>query len=292
MPLKGLLKLKRLQTFAWQGLPTSDNLVDLKKCLKSNANHLRALRLNFISWHESANRWLQAVQLEVRARSFIDPTLLEYDAWDPDAASLSNPQSSNFFARCILDLQAGLLRPFFPRLTRLSLSCVSFKSMAAELACALNFSNLRHLSLWKCPATLDLLAKLVSTQQEINLLSLELVISHCTSVEERITSAVSEVGDFLGMFGGLEDLFLMLPTLGLGELECEVVVNGFYSHLDSLKRAVYHSIAWPESGTYALDDVPPWIWLQDSFLQGPKLQCVGLSTESAELIVGAFFTDA
>ena len=274
--LGGLQRLKHLRKFSWQGVPPNDGFVHLKNCLHNNAKHLRSLRINLVSWQKVSDVWLQATLAQELDGSSGDAIRLCHGVLKMNGHSSSYKQSSNFFARSTLNLQCGVSRSLFTHLTRLSLSCVSFQSMVVELACALNISNLRHLSLWKCPATLDLLAELVKSQKAIRLTLLELVISWDREEEPRISHESSEVGNFLGTFQGLIDLYLMLPSEDEYPFQWDSVIQGMQGHFNTIERLVCHSrlpigdAAWDED-TFGSITEPGFV------IKCPKLQCLGLS---------------
>ena len=257
--MTALQRPKYLQTFSWQGLTNIDDLVQVGMCLKNNAKHLHTLRLNLIAWDTLIDSWVRAM-------------------WAKHSVSSERLGTvPNMFAKSNLSVRSGVHKTFFPRLTRLSLSCISFSGVAAELVYAFNFSSLRDLSLWNCPGTADLLTELAKDQHKINLKSLELTITD-SKINGPYTHQIQNVGDFLGSFHGLKNVFLLLPDESDWRHWSQVwdpISAGLESHAGSLERLVCHERSDLDLG----DKQIYWDSKINDVLRSPRLRCFGTSCD-------------
>jgi hypothetical protein len=204
-----LSKFVRVTKFSWIGIQSKADFESLRTCLRLNALHLKTLNLNLIAWEKADEL------------GFTDHSRFVGDG----------KRSKNFFATDTIGPEQNKPGLSFPSLESLSLSEVPFKSAINELHSAFDFSALRTLRLWNCSGALDLLERLIGSQQTIRLSSLEIVVhpEHATYMEDELASK------FLQAFTGLEDLYLSLPAL-----DWRLIADSAAGHISTLKRVVFH----------------------------------------------------
>lgn len=101
----------------------------------------------------------------------------------------------NFFARDILAVAENEYQPFFPSLSILLLSALSFRFSAKKLATAFNISRLRSLKLDKCPQVGKLFQHVIESNTRPQLRFFQLTDLHDTTLRE--FGNVSNHGDDL-----------------------------------------------------------------------------------------------
>lgn len=123
---------------SWIGMWSDRDLAALNTALKTNANHLRRLELDFVNM------------------------------------SL-DPYKHSYLASRILELPVDQCKVRFPSLRALSLSSVSLEASHKELAYALNIHKLSSLTLRNCPGWEVLLTSAMERGHNRNLSSIEVV---------------------------------------------------------------------------------------------------------------------
>ena len=128
----GLEKFTSLQSFCWIGIRSKVEFQLLGACLKANRRKFQGLTLDLTSWELANENWH-----EEAVRSW------EVDDYEKRIAA----RSPNFFVGKILGIAPRTYHVFFEKLQNLSLSYVSFATMASEMASALDLGNLNTLVL-------------------------------------------------------------------------------------------------------------------------------------------------
>ena len=194
---------KLIRSFQWRGLRSLDDIEAVRVCFKANSQHLQELELGFVSWTKEDGFWST-----------------DHRRWT---------------SQDILGLKAGLQQALFPSLIKLVLSGLSFNSTLVKMACALNFSGLRTLTLRNCPGTHAMLEDTAKSSQAIRLTSLELALDVNVGGQEDVVV----VSQFLGSFTGLENLFILI-----NEPNSDDGVEEFWDsvrcHASTLHRLMVH----------------------------------------------------
>ena len=209
--LYDLTRFSKIKAFSWVGCQFRDDFEALRDFFGMNAKNLEILDLNIVDWS--------------RAGYF----------WDSDNAAkevIESRHRVNFFAEEILNIslhsrQRDDRRISFPKLRSLSLGHISFISAVGDLADAFSIFQLRHLKLWKCPGTSELLRHLTKSGQMLQLKSLEL-----TYIETRHDlTPDSEVAPLLLKLSDLHELYISLPAMYWVD-----IMGAIGTHVKSLKR--------------------------------------------------------
>jgi hypothetical protein len=203
---------EHLKRLSWSGLRSEADFETLHDALQRISNQLVELELDLIDWH------LVSADLGMDINE--DDSDISEDGWD------------NFFASNILELSSGSLKQMFPALQVLSLSAVSFKSAAKEIAHAFNFGSVRSLKLRFCPGWEDFLQHVSQSNQQIRLKSLE--IQYTIYYEDLVIE--DTISDFLRTFEGLEELFVSTSSPS----ETVEVWRSVLCHKSTLRRFVHH----------------------------------------------------
>jgi hypothetical protein len=161
-----------LRKLSWSGLRSKCDMEALRSAVKQVAHQLVELELDFIDWSKVEG-----------------------------ALCLDRKGSDSLFARDILELNPGSATRKFPALRVLSLSNISFKPSATEIAHALEFALLSTLKLRFCPGWEEFLEHGSRLSGPIRLKSLEI---QSTSSDE--IDCDDSISAFLGSFHGLEKL--------------------------------------------------------------------------------------
>lgn len=211
---------------------------DLRSLLKCNADHMKSFEIDVVDW-DRANS----------PPDWWDRMKGANPQWDNDVedACVEPTAAANFLAWKVLRLQPKIHRVVFPALTELSLSNISFKGAAAELACAFNDSMLRSLKLQNCRACATFLLALVDSTKKIRLRLFHLSMDDRDQEEEP-----QSVNLFLEAFEGLEELGLLIKPGRATSYYWSSVVH----HTSTLKRFVYHERLDPRIENEFLDNHP------------------------------------
>ena len=261
----GLEMFTCLRSFCWIGIRSRLEFQLLQDCLESNRGNLRELILDLTSWEKASQSWLED----------IDPD---------DHKALQEGRSPNFFASCILGVAPQGRRLFFPNLRILSFLCVSFETMAAELACALNLAHLHTLTLWNCQSSIEALEQVARSNSPVRLTSLELSLSH-DEVDLSLESNYSKLHYFLTRFQGLVNLYLRLP----GPANWSLIGKGVANHRTTLKRLVMAERKLkPNDFDFECDGDINWTSPVRSMILSLNLQCLGISNELDYLVRRSF----
>ena len=204
-----LSQFSLLRSLSWRGLRSAGDFEALRDSLKANCSSLEDLTVDLIDWALAGDLW------------FTDRR-----RWDGD-------QSSNFFAKDILELETGDSKEILPSLGKLSLAAVSFETMVPELISAFNICKLRSLKLWNCPSSSGLLRELTKSGQVIRLTSFELVVDETECVD----FDPEPLQGFLKRFQGLCNLYLLVP----GPAEWGSIGKGILNHKSTLRCLIMHN---------------------------------------------------
>jgi hypothetical protein len=205
--------------------------------------------------------------------------------WSLVSAALDiDEDEENFFAWNILKLPPGDMKRMFPALQVLSLSAVSFTSAAKEIANAFDFSSLRSLKLRFCPGWEDFLQQVSHSNQPIRLKSLEVQ----SSISDETDHAPDTISGFLGIFEGLEELFIYTHGPSPETID---IWHSALRHKATLRRFSHHqrSINLDEDPPvfekeYDLSDLSFVSWRIAELIKDPlrnpfsdlDLECIGL----------------
>lgn len=217
-----LSSLGQLQSLCWKA-PSIGHLETLSDAIKGNSERLQKLELDFVDWQ--------------RVRNLDFPYTEEED------------DAQYFCAVDVFGLTTGMQppQPIFPTIRELSLTQVP---VVAEMARAINFDTLTSLTLRRCPGWDKLLASVTELGLPIRLRKLE--IYDCNNAPGGWGHET--LGDFVGAFDGLEELFITEPgpeyTLELWDRVTR--------HQATLRKFVYHQ------RMVDLDDSPDYEKLQDN----------------------------
>ncbi|KAK7928614.1 hypothetical protein PG985_005612 [Apiospora marii] len=206
---------ERLRSFRWLRLgsickvvslswkaPHPRNLGALSVAIRSNAESLQTLDLDFLDWSSMAKD-------------------LGYESDGDD--------STSHFLASVLKSHQHSPRPFFPKMRTLSLSQVP---LGKAMAVATNFDTLTSLTLRNCPGWHRFVKGALKHNYPINLKRLEIQHSDSLSVGD----GESVLRAFLDSFEGLEELYIS----ELGPQDSIELWQHVVRHQASLRNLVYH----------------------------------------------------
>jgi hypothetical protein len=171
----------------------------------------------------------------------------------------------------------------FPGLKIASLSAVSFLRAKAELAQALNLSQLRTLKLRNCRGTNDRLTMLADSSETLHLTSFELTKSRRYLDDWELMPLVR----FLESFQGLEELSLLCD--GTRDPLIEEGWRSILHHCSTLKRFVHHQREVELDHEYKVitiyqHDLSEWyVQIMDLVLK-TSLDCIGFCCSPKDML--------
>lgn len=232
-----------LRDLTWQGLRMGNHLYPL---LKASSRHLESLELDMIFWERAVVQDIYSDVFGTFGRWQLSPRLK------------------------------------FPSLQELSLSAISFRQTANEVALAFDLSRLRTLKLKKCASTADLLRAIVNLDQSIKFTQLEVVVDADTGIREDFDLRAPT--SFLDACEGLEDLHIVSPAI-YHLHQTKSFWRSVLGHVSTLKRLVAHErIIVSGQWDAPIDGDVPWCPQTREFLQDCRLECLGLCNDTDFLV--------
>ncbi|KFX92395.1 hypothetical protein O988_07289 [Pseudogymnoascus sp. VKM F-3808] len=253
-------RFHRIRKLHWKGLFNINNCIALMEFFRTNAGRLEDLELH-------VGHWLWTSDWKKLPKNWIKDMALVPRGW-------------NVFAFKILGVVKNEERIIFPRLESLSLTTVEFTYAINEMAYAFRANKLRYLKLHNCYYTPRFLAAVTQMGSNINLVSLELVLSRYDDKEYTSTTCFFE-----SSLQRIEDIFLFV-TASYGDFTHDYWKSIFRPGR-SLKRFVYHRL-WDVGDVTGEEPVVDTriCWDQDTvnLLTRANLECIGLCDHPLSLI--------
>ena len=230
---------------------TRNGFIDLRNGLQTNQLYLEDLDLDLGDWFVLDNQNLSGIQWPKK--------------WRP-----------HFFALGVMTQYDGNIQ--FPELRSLSLTGMSFHTMASEMAASFNMANLRTLNLRHCPEARKLLEVIVASRQTMHLISFEVELGGCDESGYHIKPLVS----FLHSFQGLQKLYIFIME-GRDNHAGSRLLEAVHHHRQTLKELVFQDII---TGPYYTpwNDKQPGAFRKHLSLQHFELEHIGLCCSLANLV--------